>query len=713
MKRLSGLRIHALFLLFSSLVIPGAIQAQKNPSGSTEQDEFHRLFKGKIQDLKRELQAANELLQKARDLSTALSESSEREPTASDRAARERAVQAAEQALKAAEESNDPELINAASALLQKAKGALSAVEPARRAARENAVRAAEQAAKAAEEAGDPELIKASKDLLQKAKESLNPPDPGQKAAREKAIRAAEQAIEAAKDLKSDVLREAVQALQEATDAARELAPTDQKAREKAIESAKKALKAAEDAKLAATESAISVETHQHEYTEYFARQLVDPQAWVERNFVRLFKAVTEARMDKQVGGTSTNTGTTSLVSKGSVPAALGFAVESGALTRSVSGTTVTFRGNLVGLGDLLVGRDFMKGYDGKDPARKVLRGFSFGVSFDVSRGNPAVSTTGGTPPASNPGNIFSGSGQQFAGYSLRYDLYNHRDPRHPDYQKKWREHAESERNALLTQGRKLQAALVQAYDPIYKNPEYQQWLGEARRRLAEAAVDEASLERVYREQVQIFNELVKRLDPDIFQKADKVMTAYNSYFTSRDSILADAGNKPIFTFEYTNSRPVAQPELHNLRIIAAVPLFSGKSSFTANAGVTLYGSRPTSSTLKRVRDVQVAAQLDVPLGSLPRTGNFVFSLSGLYQNMREPAILMTGAQATGMPPAFITGPRGNLGVFQSKLTIPIQGTGVKIPFSFTWANRTELIKEREIRGNIGITLDLDALLPK
>jgi hypothetical protein len=53
-----------------------------------------------------------------------------------------------------------------------------------------------------------------------------------------------------------------------------------------------------------------------------------------------------EARIDKQVGGAGSNAGSTSIVSKGSVPAILGLAVENGALTRSVSGTTVTFRGN-------------------------------------------------------------------------------------------------------------------------------------------------------------------------------------------------------------------------------------------------------------------------------------------------------------------------------------------------------------------------------
>ena len=47
------------------------------------------------------------------------------------------------------------------------------------------------------------------------------------------------------------------------------------------------------------------------------------------------------------------------------------------------------------------------------------------------------------------------------------------------------------------------------------------------------------------------------------------------------------------------------------------------------------------------------------------------------------------------------------------KLTIPVKGSGVRMPLSVTFANRTDLIKEKEIRGNVGITYDLDMLFAK
>jgi hypothetical protein len=48
----------------------------------------------------------------------------------------------------------------------------------------------------------------------------------------------------------------------------------------------------------------------------------------------------------------------------------------------------------------------------------------------------------------------------------------------------------------------------------------------------------------------------------------------------------------------------------------------------------------------------------------------------------------------------------------QVKLTVPMPGRlgGVSLPISVTFANRTELIDEREVRGQVGFTLDFAAL---
>lgn len=49
------------------------------------------------------------------------------------------------------------------------------------------------------------------------------------------------------------------------------------------------------------------------------------------------------------------------------------------------------------------------------------------------------------------------------------------------------------------------------------------------------------------------------------------------------------------------------------------------------------------------------------------------------------------------------------IGKVQGKITIPIV-EGINLPISFTWATRTELIDEQEVRGQFGITFDLAKL---
>ncbi|HKS42804.1 MAG TPA: hypothetical protein VJX74_19485 [Blastocatellia bacterium] len=48
-------------------------------------------------------------------------------------------------------------------------------------------------------------------------------------------------------------------------------------------------------------------------------------------------------------------------------------------------------------------------------------------------------------------------------------------------------------------------------------------------------------------------------------------------------------------------------------------------------------------------------------------------------------------------------------GKVQTKIKIPIT-EGIELPISFTWANRTELIDERDVRGQFGVTFDLARL---
>ena len=57
--------------------------------------------------------------------------------------------------------------------------------------------------------------------------------------------------------------------------------------------------------------------------------------------------------------------------------------------------------------------------------------------------------------------------------------------------------------------------------------------------------------------------------------------------------------------------------------------------------------------------------------------------------------------------------PTGGIFIAQAKLTFKAGDNKAKVPVSITWANRTELIKAPEVRGNVGFQFDWDALFGK
>jgi hypothetical protein len=135
---------------------------------------------------------------------------------------------------------------------------------------------------------------------------------------------------------------------------------------------------------------------------------------------------------------------------------------------------------------------------------------------------------------------------------------------------------------------------------------------------------------------------------------------------------------------------------------------FVAGSQFTLNASTTIFNSLPAASKVGRVRDYSISGQFDIPLPEIANVGKPTLSFSGMYLHLLEEPL---GEQVKVNGVAVSR--TGGIDFFQSKLTVPVKGSGVKIPISFTVANRTELIKEKEVRGTIGVTFDLDSLFSK
>jgi hypothetical protein len=105
-------------------------------------------------------------------------------------------------------------------------------------------------------------------------------------------------------------------------------------------------------------------------------------------------------------------------------------------------------------------------------------------------------------------------------------------------------------------------------------------------------------------------------------------------------------------------------------------------------------------------RDFQLAGDAKFRLRDLPQFGAPVLSLAGLWMHLHQKPLAF---DITTFNEQIVNEP-GNIGIFQAKLELPTVNAAVRIPISFTYASRTELIVESDVRGQIGVSLNLDSV---
>jgi hypothetical protein len=420
-------------------------------------------------------------------------------------------------------------------------------------------------------------------------------------------------------------------------------------------------------------------------------------------SYVTFVTEAQEARTDQQVGAGSGSNGTTSLTVKGGVPYLFGLAVENGAATQSQSGTTITYRVNPGGMVNLLAKKGFITGFQESenDPFQKLLRKTSLGFTFDTSRGV-------------QPG-VFTGDKQQLSAFSARVEFVNDRDPRLKKYKRTWESFVSTE---LVKLGNAASAATLALNDnhtaaekDTFKDPALQAWLNQTNDAITDALAKAGPgvstvdvIAAVIRQRADLVP--VELVSADTKQAITVFAKQYSHYVESKDELLKKIARGKIFTLEYTNNRGVNAPDLSNFNFIAATGT-GGRVDITANGSFTFFNKLPAPSVTTpqpgRIRDFQFAGQLtkQFKLGD----GQIDFWFSGRYERLLSDASTLAGPT---MPNT-----KGDIAVGQIGINIPIKGLGIKFPVSVTFANRTELIKEKEVRGNIGFTMNWDTLFAK
>lgn len=442
-------------------------------------------------------------------------------------------------------------------------------------------------------------------------------------------------------------------------------------------------------------------------------------QRWAEYVITKtgplpLVQDVEKLRLNKQVGTPAGPTGVTSIVSRVAVPALLGFGVEYGNILQNSSGNTTTLRANLLGVARMALGYQQFPYCPVIDQARcqpvsRWFRRFSGETAFE----NRSVNTSSGTATVGTSttpiGVNLTGNGFRMASWGARFDITQN-NPTDPGFAGKF----QGAIDKLKTDD--TSKALTAAVSDLFQNSSdvYSKWQVETLAILQNAPA--ADFKNKLDQQLNILMQRMMAAHPDFLTRIAAVEKAAQNYFDVRDNLLQQIQSHRA-SIEYTNQHPLNQPSTSNVRAIYSHQPSQSPTLITINAAVTWYNSLPAAPATSRLRDVQAAGQLDQRLGQIPNLGNAVVTFGGYYQWMKEDALITIGpgnvAPGSGIvlpgTAAKLLGTKGNIGIIQGKLTIPMTTT-IKMPLSLTWSNRTELINESDTRGQIGVTFDLDSL---
>jgi hypothetical protein len=231
---------------------------------------------------------------------------------------------------------------------------------------------------------------------------------------------------------------------------------------------------------------------------------------------------------------------------------------------------------------------------------------------------------------------------------------------------------------------------------------------------------DEDSISNILKSYLDGIQGLIGSI-PDWQERLDRYVSARVKLDAEQKNLYRQISRAPTLSFEYVLNRPpvvnissssgstsglVAAPDLSTASLIFTASLFSCDYTLDARASFFNDARQDMSGNF---RDFQLSGKLDIPVGQIPPfivKGILTFSM--LYEHLHQKPLgnnVTINDQTINQP--------GDIAIFQAKYTLPIGDSGVQIPIAFTMSNRTDLIKEKEIRGNIGFSFDLDKLFAK
>jgi hypothetical protein len=221
-----------------------------------------------------------------------------------------------------------------------------------------------------------------------------------------------------------------------------------------------------------------------------------------------------------------------------------------------------------------------------------------------------------------------------------------------------------------------------------------------------------ADIERVLYRRLEILRSLMQTQIPNFEEGVAKFVNSLQAFESGRTGLFQRMQKRFVMAAELVRTRPPLVPASSTYRVVAEGRP-GGAWNVTGNLAVTHQDSGtvlvPEPVETGGWRDFQLAVQAERTLGKADPcsgqggVGRPALAFEYLLQDLRDKGSVTFGGHQYAVE-------RGAIHAAQAKLTIPVKGSGVKIPLSISYANRTELLKEKNVRGHIGMTFDLSVL---
>jgi hypothetical protein len=403
------------------------------------------------------------------------------------------------------------------------------------------------------------------------------------------------------------------------------------------------------------------------------------------------FAAVATEQTKTQSGAAPNASGSTSLVQQPIAAQLLSLAVENGAVLENVNGTTLTLSSSPYALVASFAGDTDTTYSDYGSLTRLGVNG-----SFLIA-------------DATNPTSSVNGQQVSNAGATLR--LTKDVSSRSIAAQKKFEQIYQPLQQAAAVANSKLQAALSK--DPIWMAAikkyradaqaavaaELPSHAGETEAQVA-AAIKPILATTFDDDLAPVLHSLSAHPDTEVAEFL-KAQQAYIDGDMAFQTAIADLVTAPAASLIYNYQQPTNERAYHEAGITYASSVLGKNGEITASALVSLYSNPNAAANQGTVRGGSAAIQFNAKFKRSPFIRDAAdqspisLAFSAQYQRIQENQ--------------HVAGKKADIGEGNVKLTLPLGG-GLSLPLSATFANAGQSINESYVRGNFGLTFDVDKL---